>query len=354
MKGRLAVLDELPDGRRAAALIVDGALEDLLIDAPESFGPAQPGAIFVAKAGRPMKGQGGCFVELGNGATGFLRDAKGVAPGAPVLVQVSGVAEPGKAAPVTTRLLFKSRYAIVTPDRPGVNVSRRIRDEDTRALLQAAASEVALPEGAGLILRSAAAHADAEAIIEDIEAMAGLARDILADGSAAPALLVEAPDAHLVAWRDWADPEPDEVLDGPGSFDDAGAWESIAAARAPDQRLPGGGFMAVESTRALVAVDVNTGPDSSPAAGLKANVAALKALPRALRLRGLAGQIVVDLAPFPKRERSQLEQVLTAALRRDASEMAVAGWTPLGHLELQRKRDRHPLEALIRDALPDL
>lgn len=353
MKGRLAALDTLPDGRRAAALMVDGQLEDLLIDAPETFGPIQPGAIFLGKVGRPMKGQGGCFVELGDG-TGFLREAKGLAPGTRLLVQVSGVAEPGKAPPVTSRILFKSRYAIVTPDRPGVNVSRRIRDEDTRALLQAAAAEVELPEGAGLILRSAAAHADPDTIIEDIAAMAGLACDILADDSPAPALLVEAPDAHLAAWRDWADPEPDEVLDGPGSFDDAGVWEAIAAARAPEERLPGGGFMAVEPTRALVAVDVNTGPDSSPAAGLKANVAALRALPRALRLRGLAGQIILDLAPFPKRERSQLEQVLTAAVRQDASEISVAGWTPLGHLELQRKRDRHPLEMLIRDALPDL
>ena len=60
----------------------------------------------------------------------------------------------------------------------------------------------------------------------------------------------------------------------------------------------------------LVAVDVNTGADTSPAAALKANIAAAKALPRALRLRGLGGQVVVDFAPLSKKDRRQIEQVL--------------------------------------------
>ena len=112
--------------------------------------------------------------------------------------------------------------------------------------------------------------------------------------------------------------------------------------------------MAIEPTRALVAVDIDTGGDTSPAAGLKANIAAMRALPRALRVRGLGGQVTIDAAPMPKRDRRQVETVLKSALRDDRIETAIVGWTPLGHLELQRKRDRHPLEALIRDVLPDL
>ena len=95
-------------------------------------------------------------------------------------------------------------------------------------------------------------------------------------------------------------------------------------------------------TRALVAVDINTGGDTSPAAGLKANLAAAKELPRQLRLRGLGGQIVLDLAPMGKKERRGFESTLRAALRRDTTETALVGWTPLGHYELQRKRDRVP------------
>jgi Ribonuclease G/E len=92
-----------------------------------------------------------------------------------------------------------------------------------------------------------------------------------------------------------------------------------------------------------VAVDVNTGGDASLAAGLKANIAMARDLPRQLRLRGLGGQITLDLAPMPKKDRRTFESALRAALRQDTTETTLAGWTPLGHFELQRKRDRQPV-----------
>jgi len=92
MKGRVIALDQI-GGQAAAALIVDGQLHDFLID-PAGDVP-QPGAICRAVADRPMKGQGGVFVRLPQGDTGFLRQVSGVAPGQRLLVQVSGVAEPG-------------------------------------------------------------------------------------------------------------------------------------------------------------------------------------------------------------------------------------------------------------------
>jgi Ribonuclease G/E len=94
-------------------------------------------------------------------------------------------------------------------------------------------------------------------------------------------------------------------------------------------------------------VDVNTGPDTSPAAGLKANIALARELPRQLRLRGLGGQVVLDLAPMPKKDRRVFEDALRAAFRRDDIETVLAGWTPLGHYELQRKRARVPLTDVI-------
>ncbi len=94
-------------------------------------------------------------------------------------------------------------------------------------------------------------------------------------------------------------------------------------------------------------MDVNTGADTSFAAGLKANIAAARDLPRQLRLRGLGGQVVLDLAPMPKKDRRTLESALRAALRADTVETSLVGWTPLGHLELQRARARAPLAALL-------
>ena len=343
MIGRVVVLDEV-QGQSAAALVVDGRLEELLVD-PAGDTPL-PGAIYRAVADRPMKGQGGMFVKLPDGS-GFLRQTDGIAPGQRVIVQVTGPAEPGKALPVTTRLLFKSRHAIVTPGAPGLNISRRIKDEALRGELEALAASgmEGADETLGLILRSAAAYAEPDEIAEDITAMRDLAATVMADLEGGPELLVEGAGAHETAWRDWADPEPDEVIEG--GFAAQGVFEMLDALRQPQIGLVGGGNMVIEITRALVAVDVNTGPDTSPAAALKVNIAAARDLPRQLRLRGLGGQIVVDFAPMPKKERAILDQVIRAAFKTEAAETNLAGWTTLGLYELTRKRDRLPLLELL-------
>ncbi len=341
MKGRVVILDEVSE-RSCAALVVDGKLEELSID--PNGDQVLPGAIFRAVADRPMKGQGGIFVKLPEGQSGFLRQINGIAPGQRLLVQVSGPAEPGKALPVTTRLLFKSRFAIVTPDAPGLNISRKIKDEDLRTELTelAEAGMAGADERLGLILRSACADAEADAVAEDIAAMRELAEAVLADVTGDPELLVDGPTAQDLALRDWLDPLPDEVVTEEGGFADLGVFELIDEMLSPRVALPAGGHMMIEPTRALVAVDVNTGPDTSPAAAMKANVAAARDLPRQLRLRGLGGQIVIDFAPVPKKDRAILEQVMRAAFKTEG-ESHLAGWTALGLFELTRRRDRLPL-----------
>jgi ribonuclease G len=348
MKGRIVILDAYR-GREAAALVLDGRLEDLLVAGPdEGFAP---GAILRGVADRLVKGQGGVFVRLPDGHRGFLRDIGGVAPGQALLVQVSGTAEAGKAIPLTTRLLFKSRHVIVTPGAPGLNISRRVRDEDARARLTGLAETGMAGAEAGLIMRSAAEAAEDGAVAEDIIAMRDLCEKVLSDDTGGPELLVDAPTPHEEAWRDWADPAPDEVDADDGSFAAHGIIEMIEALLGAEVPLPGGGSMVIEPTRALVAVDVNTGGDTSPAAGLKANIAAVRDLPRQLRLRGLGGQVVIDPAPVSKKDRATVEQQLRQAFKGEAAETSLAGWTPLGNFELQRKRDRMPLTEVLKGTL---
>ena len=121
----------------------------------------------------------------------------------------------------------------------------------------------------------------------------------------------------------------------------------IDALRDPRVDFDNGGHMMVEPTRALVAVDVNTGPDTSPAASLKTNISAARDLPRQLRLRGLGGQVVGDFAPMPKKDRAILDQVIKAAFKAEGGETNLAGWTVLGLYEMTRKRDRQPLASLL-------
>lgn len=345
MKGRMIVLDHVAN-REAAALLVDGKLQDILVD--DDSAP-RPGSIFRAICDRPLKGQGGMILRLPDGETAFLRQGKGLAPGQAILVQVTGYADDGKAVPVTDRVLFKSRYAIVTPGKPGINVSRQIRDEDVRERVLACAHEEGISEGFGLILRSSCADAADADIIEDIAAMDALAAAIMADTTGDAEALTEGDGPHALAWRDWV--EPAQIITDAGSFEHHGVLDALEALRSAKIGLGGGGFMYVEPTRALVAVDVNTGGDTSPAATLKANLAACIALPRALRLRGLGGQIVIDMAPMAKSQRKQIEAALRSAFKQDAIDTVLVGWTPLGHFELQRKRERLPVAPLLGDLL---
>ena len=105
----------------AAALVVDGVLQNLAID-PADDAPL-PGAIYRGTVDRLVKGQGGVFVRLPEGRSGFLRQVSGLAPGQPVLVQVTGAAEPGSLV-----LLREGRRMQVTVDDGGeVTVDGRAR-----------------------------------------------------------------------------------------------------------------------------------------------------------------------------------------------------------------------------------
>ncbi len=350
MKGRLVVLDHLL-GRPAAALIEDGRLEDFLI-APEDATRPAPGAIFRAICDRPLKGQGGMMLRLpAPFGSAFLRQGKGLAPGQPILVQVTGYSEPGKAVPVTAKVLFKGRHAIVTPLAPGLNISRAIHDEARRDQLLELAHEAMEGSDFGLILRSQAEHADEGDIFDDITALRAAAETVMKDAAGpTPELLLAGPDAHELAWRDW--PVPDQVAREAGDFSHHGVLDDLDALVHAEVPLGAGASIWVEPTRALVAIDVNTGADTSPAAGLKANLACARALPRQLRLRGLGGQITIDFAPMPKKDRRMLETALRAAFRADRIETTLVGWTPLGHFELQRKRERLPLAETLEGAPP--
>lgn len=363
MKGRIVILDEIDD-RSCAALFVDGRLEEIAID-PADDTPL-PGAIYRAVAERPMKGQGGIFVTLppykqdevrqnttrsnvnGNGK-GFLRQIGGVSSGQSLLVQVTGAAEPGKAIPVTTRILFKSRFCIITPGALGINVSRQIKEERLRdhltGLVRSELGDLTLEFG--VILRSACQNVSNEQLLDDLKEMMSLATQVVADAQGKAELLLDGDHAHEIALRDWLDPAPDEMITQVGGIARYGIDDAIKALLSPHVSLAGGASMYIEQTRALITVDVNTGGDTSLAAALKANIAAARELPRQLRLRGIGGQVVIDFAPISKKDRAVLDQVIKSAFKA-TGEAHLAGWTTLGLYEITHRRSRLPMALLAK------
>jgi Rne/Rng family ribonuclease len=140
-----------------------------------------------------------------------------------------------------------------------------------------------------------------------------------------------------MAWREWSDiPTVDKRN---GVFSDYGVLELIDELKDSKVIINNSNYY-IEPTRAFVAIDVNTSGDMSFAAGLKANLAMAKDLPRQLRLRGLGGQVVIDPAPMSRQNRKTLENAIKYSLRRDTIETNFVGWTSMGLIELQRARIR--------------
>ncbi|MEM1163096.1 MAG: ribonuclease E/G, partial [Pseudomonadota bacterium] len=229
MKGRVIALEMAGESRSRAALIIDGRLDDLLIDAD----PALPrhGQIFAAIVERSMPNMPAAFARLPGGQTAYVREARKVRTGDRLIVQVTGYPDPGKAYPATTEYLLKSRTAILTPGRPGVNVSRSLRDPELRQHVQDIGSSVLAEHrhGGGLILRSDSAHAEETEIVASIEGLIEDDEALTANFEAsegAAALLNDRADWQ--AERDWLTDDTDVATEqslGTSPFEHFGVWE---------------------------------------------------------------------------------------------------------------------------------
>lgn len=151
-------------------------------------------------------------------------------------------------------------------------------------------------------------------------------------------LLLDGASPEEYASREWFSDEPLIQLSGEEAFENAGIYEQIEALTQPYVKLGEDGSMYIESTRAMIAVDINSRAGASSA--FKVNLKAAEMLPKELRLRGLGGQIVIDFAPMAKNNRKKIESVLAKSLREDPVESTLVGWTQMGHFEIQRKRER--------------
>ena len=288
------------------------------------------------KVKHQIKGSGGIFVESPDGDF-FLHKTKGITAGDVILVQVSSYGDGEKLPRVTTKLLFKSRYVIVTPFNEGLNIAKNIKDNERRIQLKQLVLEELDHIPYGMIMRSSCASANKSEIIKDCKNTIMTAQNVLSAEDKQMGLIHRAPSPHQLAWREWIDmPALDKTS---GKFADHGVLELIDELKHSKVILNNGNYY-IEPTKAFVAIDVNTAGDISFAAGLKANLAMAKDLPRQLRLRGLGGQIVVDPAPMLRQDRKIVENALKSALKKDTVETNFVGWTAMGLIELQRARVR--------------
>ena len=294
-----------------------------------------------------------------------------------ILVQVVKEERGTKGAALTTYLSLAGRYTVLMPNTArGGGISRKITNAQDRKRLKAIAQELDVPEGMGLIIRTAGAARTAQEIKRDFEYLLRLwenVRDMTLQ-STAPSLVYEEGDLIKRSIRDLYTKEVDEILvAGNAAHGEARAFmgmlmpshaknvidyrepeplfnkyqieKQLNAMFSPYVNLKSGGYLVINQTEALVAIDINSGKStrefSIEETALATNLEAADEIARQLKLRDLAGLIVIDFIDMEeKRNNRAVERRIKDALRFDRARIQVGRISHFGLLEMSRQRMR--------------
>ncbi|HRO12945.1 ribonuclease E/G, partial [Amaricoccus sp.] len=306
-----------------------------------------------------------------------------------MLVQVVKEERGNKGAALTTYLSLAGRYCVLMPNTArGGGISRKITNATDRKKLKEISSSITVPEGAGLIIRTAGASRTKTEIKRDYEYLLRQWEQIrdLTLKSIAPAPIYEEGSLIKRVIRDLYSREMDEILvDGERGYREAKDYmkmlmpshaknvkhyadvlplfsrfqvESyLSAMFNPVVQLKSGGYIVIDVTEALVAIDVNSGRATREASieetALKTNMEAAEEAARQMRLRDLAGLIVIDFIDMEdRRNNAAVEKRLKEKLKTDRARIQVGRISPFGLLEMSRQRLRPGMIEATTKACP--
>jgi ribonuclease E len=294
-----------------------------------------------------------------------------------MLVQVVKEERGNKGAALTTYLSLAGRYAVLMPNTArGGGISRKITSAQDRSRLKEVVQDLDVPEGMGIILRTAGAARTKPEIKRDFEYLIRMwetVRDLTLK-SQAPTLVYEEGSLIKRSLRDLYNKEIDEIQvagesgyqeardfmkmlmpsnvravklyrDGQPLFSRMGVESQLDAMFSPTVQLRSGGYIVLNQTEALVSIDVNSGRSTREHhiedTALKTNLEASEEVARQLRLRDLAGLIVIDFIDMDeKRNNRAVERKLSDCLRQDRARIQVGRISHFGLLEMSRQRIR--------------
>ncbi|MGK7954051.1 MAG: Rne/Rng family ribonuclease [Crocosphaera sp.] len=371
-----------------AAVFWEDQIQELVV----ATGTQQVSDIFLGVVENVIPGIDAAFVNIGDAErNGFihvtdlgplrLKRSAGtitelLTPQQKVLVQVMKEPTGNKGPRLTGNISLPGRYLVLMPHGKGVNLSRRIRNDDERSRLRALAILVK-PAGMGLLVRTEAEGKAEEAIMEDLEFLQRQWESIQvqATSTRAPALLnrdddfiqrvlrdmysadvnrivVDNPSGvkrvkhHLMNWSGGRPPEGvliDHHRESMPVLDYFRVNAAVREALKPRVDLPSGGYIIIEPTEALTVIDVNSGSFTRSATSretvLWTNSEAATEIARQLRLRNIGGVIIVDFIDMDsRRDQLKLLEHFNKALKIDKARPQIAQLSELGLVELTRKR----------------
>lgn len=378
----------IAEQHRIAAVFSEDQIQELIV----ATGTHQVGDVYLGVVENVLPGIDAAFVNIGDAErNGFihvsdlgplrLQRAAGsitelLRPQQKVLVQVMKEPTGNKGPRLTGNISLPGRYLVLMPNGKGVNLSRRIRNENERNRLRALAILIK-PQGMGLVVRTEAEGMPEDAIIEDLEALQKQWEDVCQEAGTtrAPALLNRDDDfiqrvlrdvyssdvnrivvdshtglrrvkQHLLNWGAGKLPQGvliDQHRDRIPVLEYFRVNAAIREALKPRVDLPSGGYIIIERTEALTVIDVNSGSFTRSATAretvLWTNCEAATEVARQLRLRNIAGVIIVDFIDMDsRRDQLQVLEHFNRALRADKARPQIAQLSELGLVELTRKR----------------
>jgi ribonuclease E len=294
-----------------------------------------------------------------------------------VLIQVIKEERGNKGASLTTFISLAGRAAVLMPNSPkGGGISRKITDRETRRRLKEVASEMRTHRGMSVIIRTAGIDRTKAEIRRDYEYLVKLWNDIRTQtlASTAPALIYEEGNLIKRSLRDLYTSDVSEVLiEGEEAYTEArnfmemlmpnhvervknykgslplfaytGVEDQLSGMTEPQVRLPSGGYLVIHPTEALISIDVNSGRSTTERnveeTAIKTNLEAAAEVGRQLRLRDLAGLVVIDFIDMSYgKNRKHVERAMKDALKADRAKIQVGRISTFGLMELSRQRLR--------------
>jgi ribonuclease E len=319
------------------------------------------------------------FSEAASEGGGRLSIKDALAEGQELVVQVEKDERGNKGAALTTFISLAGRYLVLMPNNPRAGgVSRRIQGDD-RNLIRDAMSAMNIPEGMGMIVRTAGIGRSTEELQWDLDYLVHLWEVIksASEERSAPFLVYQESNVIIRALRDYLRGDVSEILiDSPEVYETAREFmervmphnigklklyqetvplfsrfqieSQIESAFQREVTLPSGGAIVIDHTEALISIDINSaratrGSDIEETA-LNTNLEAADEIARQLRIRDLGGLVVIDFIDMqPARNLREVENRLREALKMDRARVQIGRISRFGLLEMSRQRLRPSL-----------
>ena len=309
-------------------------------------------------------------------------------PGSEIIVQVTKGPISTKGPRVTTNLSIPGRYLVMMPGTKTRGVSRKIGDAEERKRLKKILDRLLLPEDVGLIVRTAGVGAKGTSFVRDMRNLLESWHELQGNvkNLRTPCCVWQEPDLVERVVRDWLTEDIDSVIvDDEQTFEKLRDVTSRISRRARGKvrryegaediferlgierqlhdafnrqvKLKSGGYLVIDETEALIAVDVNTGhhkgKGTQEEAILEVNLEAVEEVARQLRLRNIGGLVVLDLIDMKSRKhQKQVYRALKDALKRDRARTNVLEISELGLLEMSRQRHEESILSMLSSTCP--